>query len=33
MLQYTGGTTGLPKGAMLTHANLTAANAQYRADA
>lgn len=25
MLQYTGGTTGLPKGAMLTHANLTAA--------
>jgi long-chain acyl-CoA synthetase len=31
VLQYTGGTTGLPKGAMLTHANLTAANAQYRA--
>ncbi|UCI31911.1 AMP-binding protein [Mesorhizobium sp. B4-1-4] len=25
LLQYTGGTTGLPKGAMLTHANLTAA--------
>src|SRR5260221_462384 len=24
-LQYTGGTTGLPKGAMLTHANLTSA--------
>jgi long-chain acyl-CoA synthetase len=22
VLQYTGGTTGLPKGAMLTHANL-----------
>ena len=29
VLQYTGGTTGLPKGAMLTHANLTAASAQY----
>ena len=29
VLQYTGGTTGLPKGAMLTHANLSAANAQY----
>ena len=25
VLQYTGGTTGLPKGAMLTHANVTAA--------
>jgi len=25
VLQYTGGTTGLPKGAMLTHANLWAA--------
>lgn len=25
LLQYTGGTTGLPKGAMLTHANVTAA--------
>ena len=24
MLQYTGGTTGTPKGAMLTHANLYA---------
>ena len=23
VLQYTGGTTGTPKGAMLTHANLT----------
>jgi long-chain acyl-CoA synthetase len=28
VLQYTGGTTGLPKGAMLTHANLTAATSQ-----
>jgi long-chain acyl-CoA synthetase len=28
-LQYTGGTTGLPKGAMLTHANLSAACQQY----
>src|SRR5437764_1476859 len=25
VLQYTGGTTGVPKGAMLTHANLYAA--------
>jgi long-chain acyl-CoA synthetase len=29
VVQYTGGTTGAPKGAMLTHANLTAACAQY----
>ena len=29
VLQYTGGTTGLPKGAMLTHANLSSAAAQY----
>jgi long-chain acyl-CoA synthetase len=29
VLQYTGGTTGHPKGAMLTHANLAAACAQY----
>ena len=31
VLQYTGGTTGLPKAAMLTHANLTAALASYDA--
>ena len=31
VLQYTGGTTGLPKGAMLTHMNLVAACQQLRA--
>lgn len=30
-LQYTGGTTGTPKGAMLTHANMVANLAQVRA--
>ncbi|HTV68571.1 MAG TPA: AMP-binding protein [Rhizobiaceae bacterium] len=29
LIQYTGGTTGLPKGAMLTHANLSAAQSAY----
>ena len=33
VLQYTGGTTGLPKGAMLTHANLTSAVGQFAATA
>jgi long-chain acyl-CoA synthetase len=31
LLQYTGGTTGMPKGCMLTHANLTAATNIYGA--
>ena len=30
VLQYTGGTTGIPKGAMLTHGNLTANTEQVR---
>ena len=31
LLQYTGGTTGVPKAAVLTHANLTSALAIYEA--
>ena len=31
LLQYTGGTTGTPKGAILTHGNLTAAVESYEA--
>ena len=31
LLQYTGGTTGMPKGAILTHGNLTSAVAMYEA--
>jgi long-chain acyl-CoA synthetase len=31
LLQYTGGTTGLPRAAMLTHANITASVAIYGA--
>jgi long-chain acyl-CoA synthetase len=30
VLQYTGGTTGKPKGAMLTHGNLSAACSMYK---
>jgi long-chain acyl-CoA synthetase len=31
LIQFTGGTTGVPKGAMLTHGNLTAAMSMFNA--
>jgi long-chain acyl-CoA synthetase len=31
LLQYTGGTTGRPKGTIITHANLSATQAMYKA--
>src|SRR3546814_7602883 len=32
LIQYTGGTTGLPKGAMLTHQNLTARSEEHTSE-